>query len=672
MKLFIKQLILWPRDHAKSPRVIPFATDKINVLTGESGTGKSTVSSIIDYCLGSGKCTIPVGMIRDKCEWYGVLVELDTGELLLARHDPDNAQITGNMYIAEGSTVKIPSIITGYNIDVNIVKDKLNSLANIPKVAISGGPVEADSTDYPSFRDMAAFNFQPQHIVANPYTLFFKADTTQHRDKLKTVFPFVLGSVTPMMLVQMRRLRELEREEKFLKNDLDQEQRAARRWLEEIESYYINARRLGLLPNGTENRVGWTTDKYIVELRTVRDFLGKASIPEIKPGAGENYANEMQLIIARENTLAEEVGDMSRRLSKLKELGSVFVSYQQSETEINDRLSSVGWLEERLNERLEHAESCPICSSELAVIPESFKNLQAVARKFAAISQKVQIAPSKLDVDIQNLQSALRQKEEDLQKIRQQRVAVEDRTKEQARQRQNIKEIYFFAGKLAQALDRYSDSGRQSEIQSKLECCRKEIAELRAAVNPQLMRRRLEAALEAISRLITKYANGLQLEHSSENVTLDTKELTVTFNGMDGRTDYLWEVGSGQNWVGYHLATLLAMHEFFRGLPDNPVPSFLIIDQPSQVYFPESSWSSLEEQPTSSLSSSISEDIKGVQRIFAQLKSFLDAMMGQFQIIVTEHAGEITWADIKDSVHIVGNWRGRKQDYLIPAEWLDE
>ena len=104
MKLFIKQLILWPRDHAKSPRVIPFATDKINVLTGESGTGKSTVSSIIDYCLGSGKCTIPVGMIRDKCEWYGVLVELDTGELLLARHDPDNAQITGIMYIAEGLT----------------------------------------------------------------------------------------------------------------------------------------------------------------------------------------------------------------------------------------------------------------------------------------------------------------------------------------------------------------------------------------------------------------------------------------------------------------------------------------------------------------------------------------------------------------------------------------
>ena len=671
MKLFIKQLILWPKDHTKPTRVIPFATDKINVLTGESGTGKSTISSIIDYCLGSGKCTIPIGMIRDKCEWYGVLLELDTGELLLARHDPDNDQITGKMYIAEGVSVKVPPVITTHNIDVSTVKEKMNNLANIPKIAIFGAP-EEDSTDYPSFRDMAAFNFQPQHIVANPYTLFFKADTTQHRDKLKTVFPFVLGSITPMMLVQMRRLRELEREEKFLKYDLEQEQSAARRWLEEIESYYINARRLGLLPNGTDNRVGWTTDKYIVELRTVRDFLEKSNMPEIKPGTGEAYANELQQIIVRENALAEEVGDMSRRLSKLKELGSVFVAYQQSETEIKDRLSSVGWLEERLNGRLSHAVSCPICSGELGRIPESFNSLKENARKFAAISQKVQIAPSKLDVDIQNLQSELRQKEDELQKVRQQRVAVEDRTQEQAKRRQNIKEIYYFAGNLALALDRYSDSGRQSEIQDKLERCRREIAELRAAVNPQLARRRLEAALESISRGITNYANGLQLEHSTENVTLDTKELTVKFKGIDGRTDYLWEVGSGQNWVGYHLATLLAMHEFFGNRADNPVPSFLIIDQPSQVYFPESSWTTLEDQPKSSNSSLISEDIKGVQRIFAQLKSFLDTMGGQFQIIVTEHAGEITWADVKSSVHIVGNWRGKKEDYLIPRSWLDD
>ena len=67
-----------------------------------------------------------------------------------------------------------------------------------------------------------------------------------------------------------------------------------------------------------------------------------------------------------------------------------------------------------------------------------------------------------------------------------------------------------------------------------------------------------------------------------------------------------------------------------------------------------------------------SEDIKGVLRILAQLKSFFDAMMRQFQVIVTEHKGEISWAAVKDSVLVVCSWCGKKQDYLIPAEWLDE
>jgi hypothetical protein len=30
--------------------------------------------------------------------------------------------------------------------------------------------------------------------------LFFNADTTEHREKLKAIFPYVLGALTPEML----------------------------------------------------------------------------------------------------------------------------------------------------------------------------------------------------------------------------------------------------------------------------------------------------------------------------------------------------------------------------------------------------------------------------------------------------------------------------------------
>jgi hypothetical protein len=45
------------------------------------------------------------------------------------------------------------------------------------------------------------------------------------------------------------------------------------------------------------------------------------------------------------------------------------------------------------------------------------------------------------------------------------------------------------------------------------------------------------------------------------------------------------EIGSGVNWVGYHLLALLALHRYFIE-KRRPVPAFLILDQPSQVYFP--------------------------------------------------------------------------------------
>ena len=64
MKFLIDQLILWPRNPEVKYRNIQFLPDKINIITGASRTGKSAIIPIIDYCLGSNKCTIPVDTIR--------------------------------------------------------------------------------------------------------------------------------------------------------------------------------------------------------------------------------------------------------------------------------------------------------------------------------------------------------------------------------------------------------------------------------------------------------------------------------------------------------------------------------------------------------------------------------------------------------------------------------
>jgi hypothetical protein len=93
-----------------------------------------------------------------------------------------------------------------------------------------------------------------------------------------------------------------------------------------------------------------------------------------------------------------------------------------------------------------------------------------------------------------------------------------------------------------------------------------------------------------------------------------------------------------------------------------------VIDQPSQVYFPEA-WPSIEQAPDAPGKADRSPAIEGVHRIFAALSAFLDNVSRQFQIIVTEHAGSITWRGLPH-VHLVGNWREGHDQFLIPDTWI--
>jgi hypothetical protein len=248
------------------------------------------------------------------------------------------------------------------------------------------------------------------------------------------------------------------------------------------------------------------------------------------------------------------------------------------------------------------------------------------------------------------------------------RAFLEDQSNALAAQRQRVRQVYLFVGRVEQALENVSASSNVDELRQRMNTLAQRITELRQDLDPRAQARRLDAAIDRVSATIANYAGLLQLEHATENVRLNIRELTLQFSPLSGRTDFLWEVGSGQNWVGYHIAGLLALHEHFINLTHNVVPRFLIIDQPSQVYFPEA-WPSIEHAPKGQTEIGGSADIDGVRRIFNAISHFLDEVGGEFQVIVTEHAGSITWDGIPN-VHLVGNWRRGQDEFLIPSDWL--
>jgi hypothetical protein len=149
------------------------------------------------------------------------------------------------------------------------------------------------------------------------------------------------------------------------------------------------------------------------------------------------------------------------------------------------------------------------------------------------------------------------------------------------------------------------------------------------------------------------------LERAEDVIELETKQLTLRFLS-DVRKDYLWEIGSGRNWMGYHIATALALHQHFSSLPHTPVPRFLVVDQPSQVFYPE------DYHPGSEVN--LTEDEKMTRQIFETLSTALEQIEGGFQVIVLEHAGPRVWGGL-DAVNLVITWRAEDDDYLIPLAW---
>ena len=102
MKLKIKFLILYPNDHSLTPRFIKFEEDKINVITGYSKRGKSALIPIIDYCLGSSDCDIPVGPIRTLVDKFALYVSINGRQMFIARDSPGaGAKASDTMYLYE-------------------------------------------------------------------------------------------------------------------------------------------------------------------------------------------------------------------------------------------------------------------------------------------------------------------------------------------------------------------------------------------------------------------------------------------------------------------------------------------------------------------------------------------------------------------------------------------
>jgi uncharacterized coiled-coil DUF342 family protein len=661
MRFEINKVILWPRlaDHA--PRVVEFKPGTVNVISGASQTGKSALIPIVDYCLGSGRCAIPVGTIRESCSWFGVLITTERGQTLLARREPGKQASTDDMFMREGETVEIPASIPDPNANRTFVKTYFDELAGLSSLPLTEGGANYQAR--PSFRDLAAFNFQPQNIIANPQVLFFKSDSTDHKEKLKNVMPYALGITTPEVIAMQAELADLKRERARLLRELDSLRHTAEEWKTELYSNISLARELGLLSPNTPLDI--SEEKAISLLwAIIAQADRRGSDPDFRPEPPsiESPAREIVSLRQEEQELALSLSIYRKRIVEMSKLREAAESYSKALSVEEDRLGVARWIAERASEA---AGTCPICGNGLggahSHLAELLINLEDVEKGSAAFRS----LPPSFDKEWAEVRQRASSLAEQLVSIQKRIADLQTISETERRKRYTELHTSRFIGKLESGLAIYERARADKEIRDRIIVLSTRISALAAEVDEGAIAARRRKALEALAGLMTPYLQALSVEGSSDPAELVTSELSLRIS-RTGRKDYLWEIGSASNWLGYHLSLFIALHLFFLSLRSSPVPSFLMLDQPSQVYFPQKlAGKKREDDLDPELAD---EDRIKVRAIFAQLAAGVAHSLNRLQLIVVDHATDEVWGGLA-GIHRVDDWRGSRK--LIPTEWIE-
>lgn len=646
MKFQILKLVLWPRSEG-APRVVDFFPGVVNVISGASKTGKSAVIPIIDYCLGAEKCSIPVGVIRDKCSWFGVLVSTDEGQKLFARKEPGEQQSTNEMFVLEGAAIVVPEQIETGNSTSAAVKRQLDRLAGLPQLDLEpniGGP---SFKTRPSFRDLAAFVFQPQNIVANPGVLFFKADTTEHREKLKAIFPFVLGAITPEILQRKHELDALRADVKRKEATLERMRKTSQEWLRDAQTWLLKAIELGLASPGT---VPNAVENVLDALRGVlaRDL----PMPPTREQLG-SVLQHLQILRTEEQSVSATAMMHRQRLADIKRLQESGANYGTALRLQRDRLDIAAWLRARVSEG--SADALELVRHSADVLDSLCGALEFVE----ASAETYPIFTDALSGELVEQEQAFSSATENLRAIRTQIRELEGQSEEARRIAFDLRTTERFLGSLEQAMKLFDRSDEASPLQGELQALRERVAELAGQVAEGSVHAKVQAALDRLQGLTSGIVPKLDAEWEEAPIRLDIKELTIKVL-REGRSDFLWEVGSGANWLAYHVAMTLALQQFFLRSSRHPVPSLLVYDQPSQVYFPK------QEDLISQTGKVDSEDIKAVRGVFAVLGEAVIKANGALQVIVLDHAHTDVWGDLP-GIHLIAEWRDSEK--LVPEHW---
>jgi prefoldin subunit 5 len=621
---------------------------KLNIITGGSRTGKSALLGIIDFVWGRDECTIPEGPVRRTADWYGLLLDRDGEGIFLARRNPPIGASTSDEFHFVRPVSDAPDTMQGRtkNITADGLKATLGELLGISQNEFR--PPEG-STRHPtpaSARHAIIFCLQNQDEIASRTALFHRQAEPFLPQAIKDTLPYFLGAMDTRAFALQLQLDDARRQLRRLAKELAAERASDDEVQTRAQALIAEAKRVQLLPPDAAAS-GRNAALALLEDARRRGEQSDALVltdPEA----------DVVALQERRRELRASLRSLQDQRQELDQLLHDAAGFTKEAAEQRARLSALHLVRDN---PIHDAETCPVCSSRLDKLTPTVADISAAFGQIRGQLEAVSREQPQVEKRRAEIREAIGRVEDQL---RENHRAMEDRGRENARlqsQQALFLEQARALGRIGLYLETSLDVDGPGGLSERVDALNAQVAELERSLDPEALEERVITALNLVSLYMTEIATQLKLEHGSQSIRLDRKKLTIVADTIDGPIP-LSQIGSGENWIGYHVAAHLGLHRLFlaRG---QPVPGFLVLDQPSQAHYP----ADVED----GASPPSDEDRAAVLNLFKCLHEFNLTHDGRFQIIIVDHV------DFKEdwfAKSVAARWRNGIK--LVPQSWLGD
>lgn len=636
----IREIVLY--GYNGKVRHVPFSLGKVNIITGRSKSGKSVVGDIIEYCLGGESCNIADGVVRDNVAWYGLLLQFDKERVFVARKNPDKGQqTTGFCYIEIGEQIEVPEksdFVSNANVagieEALTRRIGISENLNIPPEGQSRLPLAAN------IRHSLFYCFQGQDEIATKNFLFHHQSEDYITQAIKDTIPYFLGAISEEALA-------LENERSILKRKLTIEKRK----LEENRYLMGGGSERAVALIGEARQVGLVDMSVPIDYQDYKmmySILQEAMDWKPRQISSDRGMDRLTFLQSRLQDIHGELDEIEISIDNAKRFIGETKGYSSEAQHQKLRLESIG-----LFEQIDfNPGKCPLCSGTLEQSLPSVEMLKASIISLDKSIENVTREQPKLRNFLSDLEKEREKKREDIQALEKEIDGLYKQEDEKKRLRDINARIGKVIGRISLWIESVENDMESDALEQNVKKIELRIKEIDDILDRDSVEERKQSALSRIQGNMTNWAKELHLEHCDNPYRLDLNKVTVMVDKSE-RPVPLKQLGSGSNWVGVHLITYFALHYFFINAK-RPVPRFLFLDQPSQVYFP----SELDEKEI---------DWNEVNKMYQFIIERTKEAKGKLQVIVVDHA------NLKDEEfknHICENWWPIDKN-LVPNDWYE-